>query len=86
MRSQIASPKTGESNRGQRITAPREKLQGPGGQAHWKGADQGLDVGMDELIQGIILTQASNPGLPHCRQTLYHLSHQGEEAGKAEEE
>ena len=42
-------PKTGESNRGQRITAPREKLQGPGGQAHWKGADQGLDVGMDEL-------------------------------------
>ena len=22
-------------------------------------------------------TQGSNPGLPHCRQTLYHLSHQG---------
>ena len=21
--------------------------------------------------------QGSNPGLPHCRQTLYHLSHQG---------
>ena len=21
--------------------------------------------------------QESNPGLPHCRQTLYHLSHQG---------
>ena len=24
-----------------------------------------------------LLTQGSNPGLPHCRQTLYHLSHQG---------
>ena len=23
------------------------------------------------------LTQGSNPGLPHCRQTLYHLSHKG---------
>jgi len=23
------------------------------------------------------LTQGSNPGLPHCRQTLYHLNHQG---------
>ena len=26
---------------------------------------------------GIFPTQGSNPGLPHCRQTLYHLSHQG---------
>ena len=25
---------------------------------------------------GIFPTQGSNPGLPHCRQTLYHLSHQ----------
>ena len=23
------------------------------------------------------LTQGLNPGFPHCRQTLYHLSHQG---------
>ena len=29
------------------------------------------------LLQGIFLTQESNPGLPHCRQTLYRLSHQG---------
>ena len=27
--------------------------------------------------RGISPTQGSNPGLPHCRQTLYHLSHQG---------
>ena len=26
---------------------------------------------------GIFLTQGSNPGLLHCRQTLYPLSHQG---------
>ena len=28
------------------------------------------------LLQGIFLTQESNPGLPHCRHILYHLSHQ----------
>ena len=27
--------------------------------------------------QGIFLTQGSNVGLSHCRQTLYHLSHKG---------
>ena len=27
--------------------------------------------------RGIFPTQGLNPGLPHCRQTLYHLSHQG---------
>ena len=29
------------------------------------------------LLQGIFTTQGSNPGLPHCWQILYHLSHQG---------
>ena len=28
------------------------------------------------LLQGIFPNQGLNPGLPHCRQTLYHLSHQ----------
>ena len=28
-------------------------------------------------IQEFLPTQVSNPGLPHCRQILYHLSHQG---------
>ena len=27
--------------------------------------------------RGVFLTQGSNPGLPHCRWILYHLSHQG---------
>ena len=29
------------------------------------------------LLQGIFLTQGSNPGFLHCRQILSHLSHQG---------
>ena len=29
------------------------------------------------LLQGIFPTQGLNSGLPHCRQTLTHLSHQG---------
>ena len=31
------------------------------------------------LLQGIFPTQGSNPGLPHCRQILYHLSHQAQQ-------
>ena len=33
--------------------------------------------GFHFLLQGIFPTQESNPGLPHCRQKLYRLSHQG---------
>ena len=34
-------------------------------------------VGCHALLQGIFPTQGSNPGLMHCRQILYCLSHQG---------
>ena len=34
-------------------------------------------VGCHFLLQGIFSTQGLNLGLPHYRQTLYHLSHQG---------
>ena len=34
-------------------------------------------VGCHALLQGSFPTQVSNPGLLHCRQILYHLSHQG---------
>ena len=34
-------------------------------------------VGCHALLQGIFPTQRSNPGFPHCRQILYHLSQQG---------
>ena len=39
------------------------------------GNSPGLDCHFP--LQGIFPTQGLNPGLPHCRQTLYHLSHQG---------
>ena len=32
---------------------------------------------LPSIFQGIFLTQGSNLGLLHCRQILYHLSHQG---------
>ena len=35
------------------------------------------EVGSLSLLQGIFPTQGSNPGLLHCRQILYQLSHQG---------
>ena len=34
-------------------------------------------VGCHFPLQGIFPTQESNLGLPHCKQILYHLSHQG---------
>ena len=38
----------------------------------------GQNTGVDSccLLQGIFPTQGLNPGLPHCRQILYQLSHQ----------
>ena len=43
----------------------------------WDFPGRNTGVGCHFLLQGIFLTQGLNPGLPHCRQTLYHLSHQG---------
>ena len=31
-------------------------------------------MGCHSLLQGIFPTRGSNPGLLHCRQTLYHLN------------
>ena len=41
------------------------------------GKPKNTGVGSLSLVQGIFLTQESNRGLLHCRQTLYRLSHQG---------
>ena len=43
----------------------------------WDFPGSGTGVDCHFLLQGIFLTQGLNPGLPHCRQTLYRLSHQG---------
>ena len=49
----------------------------PGSSVH--GIFPGKNTGVDYhfLLQGIFPTQQWNLGLPHCRQTLYCLSHQG---------
>ena len=39
-------------------------------------------AGCHFFLQRIFPTQGLNPGLPHCRQTLYCLSHQGSYCGK----
>ena len=48
----------------------------PGSSVH--GDSPGKRTGVDghALLQGIFPTQGLNPGLLHCRQTLYHLSYQ----------
>ena len=42
----------------------------------WDSPSKNTGVGHHNLLQGIFLTQGQNPGLPHCRRILYHLSHQ----------
>ena len=42
----------------------------------WNAPGKNTRVGSHALLQGIFLTQGSNPGLLHCRQILYHWSYQ----------
>ena len=42
--------------------------------------DKNMGVGCHAFLQGIFPTQGLNSGLLHCRQILYHLSHQGTQA------
>ena len=43
----------------------------------WDFPDKNTGDISHSLLQGILLTQGSNPGLLHRRQIPYHLSHQG---------
>ena len=43
----------------------------------WDFPGKNTRVGCHFLLQEIFPTQRMNPGLLHCRQTLYHLNHQG---------
>ena len=53
-----------------------DSLQPHGLYSPWNSPGQNSGVGSLSLLQGIFPTQGSNPGFPHCRQILYHLSHQ----------
>ena len=46
-------------------------------QAPWDSPGKNSGMGCHSLLQGIFPTQGSNQGLLHCKQILYHLSHQG---------
>ena len=55
-------------------------LQPHGLYSPWNSPDQNTGVGCHFLLQGIFLTQESNPSLLHllhCRLILYQLSHKG---------
>ena len=49
----------------------------PGSSVHGDSPGNNTGVGYHALLQGIFPTQGLNPGLLHCRQILYNLSHQG---------
>ena len=49
----------------------------PGSSVHGDSPGKNTGAGCHALLHGIVPTQGLNPGLPHCRQILYHLSHQG---------
>ena len=48
----------------------------PGSSVHGDSPCKNTGVDSHCLLQGIFPTQGLNPGLPHCRQILYCLSHQ----------
>ena len=43
----------------------------------WNSPGQNTGAGSFSLLQGIFPSQGLNPGLTHCRQILYQLSHKG---------
>ena len=49
----------------------------PGSSVHGNSSGKNTRGGCHALLQGIFQTQGSNPGLPHCRWILYHLSQKG---------
>ena len=43
----------------------------------WNSTGQNTEMGSLSFLQGIFPTQGLKPGLLHCRQILYQLSHEG---------
>ena len=52
-----------------------DSLRPQGLYSPWNSPGQNTGVGSLSFLQGIFPTQGSNPGLPHCGQILYQLSH-----------
>ena len=58
-------------------SAVSDSLRPHGLHSPWNSPGQNTGVGSLSLLQGIFPTQGLNPGLPHCRQILFQLSHKG---------
>ena len=54
-----------------------DSLRSHGLYSPWNSSDQKTGVGSLSLLQGIFPTQGLKPGLLHCRQIIYQLSHKG---------
>ena len=54
-----------------------DSLRPHGLYSSWNSPGQNTGVGSLSLLQGLLPTQGSNPGLLHCRPILYQLSHKG---------
>ena len=54
-----------------------DSLWSQGLHSPWNSPGQNTGVGSVSILQGIFPNQGSNPGLLHCRQILYQLSHKG---------
>ena len=54
-----------------------DSLRPRGLYSSWNSPGQKSGMGSCSLLQGIFPIQGSDPGLPHCMQILYQLSHQG---------
>ena len=59
------------------LSVVSDSLQPHGIYSPWTSPGQNTGMGSLSLLQGIFPTQGLNPSLPHCRQNLYCLSHQG---------
>ena len=59
------------------LTLPPHGLQPARLLCPWNTPGKNTGVGCHSLFQEVFLTQGSNLGLAHCKQILYHLSHQG---------
>ena len=69
--------KSGKESEIESCSVMSDSLRPLGLYSPWNSLGQNTGMGSLSLLQGIFPTQGSNPGLPHCRQILYQLSHKG---------
>ena len=73
----LGSTSLKEESESESYPVTSDSLRPHGLYSPWNSPGQNTRVGNLSLLQGIFPTQGSNPGLLHCRQILYQLSHNG---------